>query len=124
MKSLFEQYGGTYTQIGDVLIPDIALADTKPYHIGKYGRMRRTFLREHRPNIYSELSMTEKLFPHLAEIDEVCHQRLEIIVSDMAEREGVTAALKRTDQMEWVRRMNSIKARAEEIVLTELVYAD
>ena len=68
--------------------------------------------------------LTEKLFPHLVEIDEACHQRLDVLIPAMAEQEGVTVALKRTDQMEWVRRMNSIKARAEEVVLAELVYAD
>lgn len=68
--------------------------------------------------------LTEKLFPHLAEIDEACHDRLEVMIPAMAAQEDVTAALKRVDQMEWVRRMNSIKARAEEIVLAELVYAD
>ncbi|MCD8085553.1 MAG: TnpV protein [Clostridiales bacterium] len=114
----------TYTKCGDYYIPNIALSDATDYHIGKYGRMCRTFLEEHRPIQYNDLVLTEKLFPHLAEIDEVCRQRLEIMIPVMAEQEGVTAALKRTDQMEWVRRMNSIKARAEEVILAELVYSD
>ncbi|MCC8099505.1 MAG: TnpV protein [Clostridiales bacterium] len=114
----------TYTKYGDYYIPNIALSDTTHYHIGKYGQMRRTFLQEHRPIQYSDLVLTEKLFPHLAEIDKACHQRLEVMISAMAEQEGVTAALKRADQMEWVRRMNSIKARAEEVILAELVYSD
>ncbi|MCD7919813.1 MAG: TnpV protein [Clostridiales bacterium] len=113
-----------YTKCGDYYIPNIALSDTTHYHIGKYGRMRRMFLMEHRPIQYSDLVLTEKLFPHLAEINEVCHQRLEVMIPAMAEQEGVTAALKRTNQMEWVRRMNSIKARAEEVILAELVYSD
>ncbi|MCD8383899.1 MAG: TnpV protein [Clostridiales bacterium] len=114
----------TYTKCGDYYLPNIALSDTTHYHIGKYGRMRRTFLQEHRPIQYSDLVLTEKLFPHLAEIDEACRQRLEIMIPAMAKQEGVTAALKRADQMEWVRRMNSIKVRAEKVILAELVYAD
>ncbi len=114
----------TYTKIGDYYLPNIALSNTTHYHIGKYGWMRRAFLRKHRPIQYSDLVLTEKLFPHLAEIDEACHQRLEIMIPAMAEQEGVTATLKRIDQMEWVRRMNNIKARAEEIILAELIYAD
>ncbi len=114
----------TYTKCGDYYIPNIVLSDTTHYHIGKYGRMRRTFLKEHRPIQYSDLVLTERLFPHLAEIDETCHQRLDVMIPAMAAQEGVTAALKRADQMEWVRRMNSIKARAEEVILAELVYSD
>ncbi len=114
----------TYTKCGDYYLPNIALSDTTDYHIGKYGRMRRTFLQEHRPIQYSDLVLTEKLFPHLAEIDEACHNRLEVMIPAMAERESVTAVLKKADQMEWVRRMNSVKARAEEVILAELVYSN
>ncbi len=114
----------TYTKCGDYYILNIALSGTIHYCIGKYGRMRRTFLKEHRPIQYSDLVLTEKRFPHLSEIDEACHQQLEVMIPAMAEQEGVAAALKRTNQMEWVRRMNSIKARAEEAILAELVYSD
>ena len=114
----------TYTQCGDYLIPNLVLSDTKEYHIGKYGRMRRAYLKEYRPALYSILLLTEKLFPRLAEIDAACKNRLDIIETAMMRQEGVTEALKTTDQMEWVRRMNSIHSRAEEIVLHELVYAE
>ena len=114
----------TYTQRGDYLIPNLVLSDTKEYHIGKYGRMRRIYLKEYRPVLYSTLLLTEKLFPHLAEIDAACKNRLEIIETAMMRQEGVTEALKADDQMEWVRRRNSIHSRAEEIVLNELVYAE
>ena len=114
----------TYTQCGDYLIPDLVLADTQEYHIGKYGRMRRTYLKDHRPALYSSLLLTEKLFPHLAETDAACKNRLEIIETAMMRQEGVTEALKADDQMEWVRRRNNIHSRAEEIVLHELVYAE
>ena len=123
MKSLFEEMGGTYRQVGDYFIPNLALPDTGNYLIGKYGRMRRSYLKEHRKILYTNYVVEGTLFEHLAEIDQACNERMDIIVSTMAKQEGVTEALKATDQMEWVRRMNNIRNRAEEIVLTELVYA-
>ena len=123
MKSIFEEMGGTYRQMGDYLIPNLALSDTKEYRIGKYGRMRRAYLKEHLPMLYSDLVLTEKLFPHLEEIINACWERLEIIQKAMMQQEGVTETLKAADQMAWVCCMNSIRNRAEEIVLTELVYA-
>ena len=114
--------GGTYRQEGDYLIPNISLPDEPEYQIGKYGRMRRSYLKKHRPVLYANLLTSGALQRHLAEIDQFCNERMEIIVSNMAKQEGVTEALKAADQMEWVRRMNNIRSRAEEIVLTELVY--
>ena len=122
MKSLFEEMGGTYRQEGDYLIPNLALPDEPEYQIGKYGRMRRSYLKEHRPVLYASLLTSGTLHRHLAEIDQACNERMEIIVPAIAKQEGVTETLKAADQMEWVRRMNSIRSRAEEIVLTELVY--
>ena len=112
----------TYTQCGDYLIPDLVLSDTKEYHIGKYGRLRRSYLKEHRPILYTDLIVTEKLFPHLEEIDIACRERLEIIEKAMMQQEGVTETLKTADQMAWVCSMNSIRSRAENIVLIELIY--
>ena len=123
MKSLFEEMGGTYRQVGDYFIPNLVLPDTGNYHIGKYGRMRRSYLKEHHPILYNNYLLEGTLFKHLAEIDHDCNERMEIVVSAMAKQEGVTEALKAADQMEWVRRINSIRNRAEEIILTELVYA-
>lgn len=123
MKTIFEEMGGTYRQVGDYFIPNITLPDDGEYQIGKYGRMRRSYLKEHRPSLYSTLILDGILFKHLAEIDQACNERMETIISAMAKQEGVTEALKAADQMEWVRRMNSIRNRAEEIVLSELVYA-
>ena len=122
MKSLFEQMGGTYRQEGDYLIPNLYLPDEPDYQIGKYGHMRRSYLKAHRPVLYANYLTSGTLHQHLAEIDQACNERMEIIVSAMAKQEGVTEALKAADQMEWVRRMNNIRSRAEEIVLTELVY--
>ena len=122
MKSIFEEMGGTYRREGDYLIPNLTLPDTGDYTIGKYGRMRRTYLKEHHPAFYSTLILDGTLFKHLSEIDQACNERMEVITTAMVNQEGVTEALKAADQMEWVRRKNSIHNRAEEIVLTELVY--
>ncbi len=123
MKSLFEEMGGTYRQVGDYFIPNLILPDDGDYQIGKYGRMRCSYLKEHRKILYNNYVMECKLFEHLAEIDQACNERMDAIVSAIAKQEGVTEALKAEDQMEWVRRMNNIRNRAEEIVLAELVYA-
>lgn len=123
MKSIFEQMGGTYRQEGDYLIPNLSLPDESEYQIGKYGRMRRSYLKEYRKILYNNYVLEGTLFKHLAEIDQACNERIENIISAMAKQEGVTEALKATNQMEWVRYMNSIRNRAEEIILTELVYA-
>ena len=122
MKSIFEEMGGTYRQVGDYFIPNLALPDTGKYQIGKYGRMRRSYLKEYRKTLYNNYVLEGTLFKHLSEIDQACNERMGILVSAMAKQEGVTEALKAADQMEWVRRMNSIRNRAEEIVLHELVY--
>ena len=123
MKTIFEEMGGTYRQVGDYFIPNITLPDDGEYQIGKYGRMRRSYLKEYRKILYNNYALEGTLFKHLAEIDQACNERIENIISAMAKQEGVTEALKATNQMEWVRYMNSIRNRAEEIILTELVYA-
>ena len=111
----------TYTQNGDYLFPALYLEDAN-LPIGKYGLLRKSYLKEHELGWYSSLLLTGKLDAHLAEIDHSCNERIELIMNQLARREGVTKALKATDQMEWVHRMNNIRARAEEIVLSELVY--
>ena len=120
--TFYEQNGGTYTQVGDVLLPNLSIGEDGQQPIGKYGRMRKHYLKEQHPVLYSELLLSGKLYPHLLEIDEACDGRMELLTCRLAEQEGVTEALKAADQMEWVRRMNSIRNRAEEIVLHELVY--
>ena len=120
-KSFFEQNSGTYTQVGDVLLPNLSIGEDGQQPIGKYGRMRKHYLKEQHPVLYSELLLSGKLYPHLLEIDEACDGRMELLTCRLAEQEGVTEALKAADQMEWVRRMNSIRSRAEKIVLNDLV---
>ena len=123
-KSFYELNGGTYTQVGDVLLPNLSIGEEEQRPIGKYGRMRKRYLKEQHPVIFSELLLSGKLYPHLFEIHEVCEGRMEPLILQMAKREGVTEQLKAADQMEWVRRMSSIRSRAEEIVLHELVYTE
>ena len=121
-KSFFEQSGGTYTRVGDVLLPNLVIGETEKKPIGKYGRMRKRYLKEQHPVLYSELMLSGKLYSHLLEIDKACEVRMDLLIHQMEKLEGVTEALKAANQMEWVRRMNSISNRAEEIVLHELVY--
>ena len=111
----------TYTRNSDYLFPALYLEDAN-LPIGKYGLLRKSYLKEHNRGWYSSLLLTGKLDAHLAEIDRTCTERVELIMNQLAQREGVTEALKAADQMEWVRRMNSIQSWAEEIVLSELVY--
>ena len=111
----------TYLRNGDNLFPALYLEDAN-LPIGKYGLLRKSYLKEHKRGWYSSLLLTGKLDAHLAEIDLTCTERVELIMNQLARREGVTEALKAADQMEWVHRMNNIRARAEEIVLSELVY--
>ena len=113
----------TYTKVGDYYLPDLALDDDTKYEIGIYGRMRQRFLEEHHPGVYNRMLLFGELWKHLAEIDAVSHERMGFLIPAMAKQEGVTEALKATDQMEWVGHMNNIRNRAEEIVLHELVYA-
>ena len=123
-KSFFEQKGGTYTQVGDVLLPNLCVGEEEQRPIGKYGRMRKRYLKEQHPVVFSELLLSGKLYPHLLEIDEACEGRIELLVLQMAKSEGVTEVLKAADQMEWVRYMNSIRNRSEEIVVHELIYTE
>ena len=110
-----------YIPCGDYLIPDFAIA-LETESLGKYGRMRHTYLREHRPDLYQNLLLSGQLRAHLLEIDQTCRERMERIISRMAEAEGVNERLKASDQLTWVSRMNNIRQRAEETVLNELIF--
>ena len=101
-------------------IPNIIIRKTKP--LGHYGRLRKAYLEMHRPILFNELVLSDKLFEHCAEIDEAARSRMELIVRSLAEQNGVTEQLKAENQMEWVRQMNACKAQAEEIVKFELIY--
>lgn len=122
MNSIFEQMGGTYTKVGDYLIPDLSLPDALHEPIGKYGRMRQAYLKEHHPGLYSHLILSGKLYAHLAEVERTCQERLETIIPQMTKQQDVTEELKAKDQFGWVGRMNEIQHSAEETILTEIVY--
>jgi len=113
----------TYTKVGDYMIPNLALSEQVERPLGKYGRMRRTYLKEHRPGMFSQLVLTEKLFTHCLEIEDAANSRLEVLMPQLAKAAGVTEQLKASDQMRWVGLMNNCKAQAEEIILTELIYS-
>lgn len=112
----------TYTQTGDYYIPNIALAE---FHgeIGHYGRLRREYLREYRPILYSDLILTEGLFPHLAEINLTAKARFDVLLPQMKAQRGITEELKSADQLSWVQEMNAIHDAIDEIIRNELIYA-
>lgn len=111
----------TYRQNGDYLIPNLELSEQPVKPLGKYGRMRKTYLKEHRPVLYSQMLLSEKLYPHLQEIDETANSRLEQLMPELAKAAGATETLKASDPMQWVGLMNSCKAQAEELILEELI---
>ena len=123
MKSLYEQMGGTY-HLGEdgMYYPNLELPEEETPRYGKYGRMRRTYLREHHEGLYTGLLLSGKLNAHLNEIDNTVHARMELLTKQMAAAQGVTEDLKAKDQMAWVGAMNNIRNAAEEIILTELIY--
>ena len=123
MKSLFEELGGTYRQVGDYFIPDIELPE-RNYEIGKYGRMRHRYLREHRKIQYTTMILDGTLYDHLEELDRICNERMETMVATMKKQQGITEELKAADQLAWVGAMNNIRNAAEEIILRELVYEE
>lgn len=111
----------TYLRNGDYNIPDLTFAAQQGKPIGKYGRMRKQYLKEYRPGFYSSLILSEKLYPHLLEIDEAANRRLEIVMPELMKLAGATEELKARDPMRWVGLMNTLKAQAEEIILVELI---
>lgn len=110
----------TYTSCGDYLIPDIRLSHASDKTLGKYGRMRRAFLAENNPILLDDMILTETLFPHLWEIDETAHRRVEQIMSELLEKNPTPD--KATQQLAWVQHMNGLKAQAEECILHEIIY--
>ena len=113
----------TYTRSGDYWIPNLSLSQQETQPLGKYGRLRKKYLQENRPVLWNSLILSEKLYPHLREIDETANRRLERLMPELMRSAGVTEALKASDPMKWVGLMNSLKAQAEEVILTELIYA-
>ena len=112
----------TYSRCGDYYIPNLKLSEQPDTPIGKYGRMRRQYLKEHRPGLYSSLILSEKLYPHLLEIDRAAQEQMDTMLPRMMEAAGVTEELKARDPMRWVGLMNTLKAQVEEIIRDELIY--
>ncbi len=112
----------TYIQNGDYLIPNIILNEEQE-PLGKYGRMRQKYLKEHRPVLWNGLLLEGKLTQHLREIDQTAHQRMEQLMNQMAQEAGLTEEMKARDPMNWVQQMNGLKAQAEEVILSELIYS-
>jgi hypothetical protein len=111
----------TYRTEGDYLLPNLEVPEAPK--VGKYGMLRRTFLRENKQGIYTGMLLSGKLNPHLEEVDRQANEMMERLTTQMARSEGVTESLKATDQMRWVALMNNIRQRAEENVLAELIYS-
>ena len=114
----------TYTEKDGLLIPDLVLDEQPPGSLGKYGRMRKRYLEQKHDGTFSALVLSGKLTQHLINIDQAARDQLASLTRQLAAAEGVTESLKATDQMEWLRRMNSIRNRAEELVIREVVYGE
>ena len=112
-----------YTQVGDYLIPNLTLADQPSRALGKYGLLRKDFLREHRPILWGTLILNGELYRHLLEIEDAANSRLEALLPALARTAGATEELKACDPLRWAGLMNTCKAQAEEVILSELVYS-
>ena len=122
MKSTFEKMGGTYTLGADgIYYPNLVSTDEEP-HYGKYGMMRKTYLKEHRPVLYSLYMLEDRLTEHLNVVDDEAQERMDILVRQRMEKQGTPEELKARDQMAWIGAVNNIRNAAEEIVCNEIIY--
>ena len=111
-----------YRRNGDYLLPEMGLTEAEKKPLGKYGMMRRQYLEQHRPGLYTRLLLSGKLMEHLQEIETTAQNRLESLMTRLKAKNNVTEELKAKDQMKWVGLMNSLKNQAEEMILTDLIY--
>ena len=124
-KHIYDENNGLwYELIGDYYIPVLTLSSEAQRPIGKWGRMHREYLKEHRPILFNDLVLSGQLWTYLADLNEQAQERLSLIIEQMKASEGVTEELKAIDQMAWVGAMNSIRNRAEEIILREMIYGE
>ena len=124
-KHIYDENNGLwYELIGDYYIPVLTLSSEEQRPIGKWGRMHRDYLKEHRPILFNDLVLSDRLWTYLADLNEQAQDRLSLIIEQMKASEGVTEELKAADQMAWVGAMDSILNRAEEIILRELIYGE
>lgn len=121
-KHIYDENNGLwYELIGDYYIPVLTLPSEEQRPIGKWGRMHRDYLKEHRPILFNDLILNGQLWTYLADLNEQAQERLALIIEQIQQAEGVTEDLKAADQMEWFGAMNSIRSRAEEIILQEMI---
>ena len=124
-KHIYDESNGLwYELIGDYYIPVLTLSSDEQRPIGKWGRMHWDYLKEHRPILFNDLILSGQLWTYLADLNEQAQERLSLIIDQMKVSEGVTEELKAADQMAWVGAMNSIRNRAEEIILHEMIYGE
>ena len=124
-KHIYDENNGLwYERIGDYYIPVLTLSSDEQRPIGKWGRVHRDYLKEHRPILFNDLILSGQLWTYLADLNEQAQERLSLIIEQMKETEGVTEEMKAADQMAWVGAMNSIRNRAEEIILRETIYEE
>ena len=124
-KHIYDETNGLwYELIGDYYIPVLTLSSEERRPIGKWGRLHRDYLKEHRPILFNDLILSGQLWTYLADLNEQAQERLSLIIEQMKAAEGVNEELKATDQMAWVGAMNSIRNRAEEIILREMIYGE
>ena len=123
-KHIYDEHNGlNYTLVGDYYVPDLELPEeTRP--IGIWGRMHKDYLEQYYPALYNELILSGRFWTYLEDLNEQAQNRLDCIITQMKDAEGITEELKSQDQMAWVRAMNSIRSRAEEIILRELIYKE
>lgn len=124
-KYIFNQCNGLWYKLqGDYYIPCLVLDEAGTSPIGMWGRKHQQYLKEHHPMLYSDLVLSGKLYSYLADIDTQARNKLHLLVTRLAEKEGINEQLKSQNQMAWVGAMNSIRNRAEEIILQELIYGE
>ena len=124
-KFIYDNSNGLWYELhGDYYLPCLVIPEEEVHTIGIWGRKHQQYLREHRPIIYSALVLSGKLFSYLADIDTQARSRLDLLVAQLAEKEGINERMKAQDQLAWVGAMNNIRNRAEEIVLKELIYRE
>lgn len=124
-KHIFDESNGLWYELnGDYYIPVLTLSSEEQRPIGKWGRMHREYLKEYRPILYNDLILSGQLWTYLVVLNEQAQNRLEVIIDQMKASEGVTVELKAADQMAWVGAMNSIRNRAEEIILRKMIYGE
>ena len=113
----------SYIKNGDYLIPNLSLSQQEQQPLGKYGRMRKQYLQEHRPVLWNTMILSETLYPHLREVDQTANRRMEQMMEELKKSAGVTEELKASNPVMWVGMMNNLHAQAEEVILRELIFS-